>query len=82
MQSVLALLGFDGLPLRGAGGDIGIVIVVEIAPIRVAGRLVRWSVKVGVGVDGNRIPIPVRANIPPPAAPVSPHSMPPMASAP
>jgi hypothetical protein len=82
VQSARALLGFDGLPSRGASANIGIVILVEIAPIPVAGDLVRWSVKVGVGVDGNRIPIPIRANIPPPTVPVSSHSLPPMASAP
>src|SRR6266436_1976869 len=69
-------------PARRAGADIGVVLLVGIAPIPETARHAGGKVKVGIRVNGCRIPIPVGADDPPPARASAMSAVPPVATAP
>src|SRR5262245_24868927 len=69
-------------PARRANADIGVILLVGIAPIPETARHAGRDIEIGIGVSGCRIPIPVGADNPPPTWARAVGAVPPVAAAP
>src|SRR5437879_10310092 len=69
-------------PARRASADIGVVLLIGIAPIPESARHAGRDVEIEIGVSGCRIPIPVGADDPPPTWASAMGAVPPVVAAP
>lgn len=78
----MGLLRGHRAPARGTRADKWVVLVIEIASVPESGHRAWWQVRVWIGVDRRRIPVPIWSDDPPPAQPAAVFAMPPMAAMP